>query len=73
MLSANIDDWVDVSDRRAVVRSGLRVFGRGEAGVEEKVGDLYGRYDQGTVEPSAVIVPEDAVLSDIDLTVHTVW
>ena len=46
---------------------------RDQYGGPPKVGDLYGRYDQGTVEPSAVIVPEDAVLPGIDITVHTVW
>jgi len=49
------------------------VCARDQYGGPPKVGDLYGRYDQGTVEPSAVIVPEDAVLPGIDITVHTVW
>jgi nicotinamide-nucleotide amidase len=42
MLAANIENWVGVSARRAVVRSTLRVFGSGEAVVEAKVSDLYG-------------------------------
>lgn len=46
---------------------------RDKYGGPPKVGDLYGRYDQGTVEPSAVIVPEDAVLPGVDITVHPVW
>ncbi|HSH69883.1 MAG TPA: carboxypeptidase-like regulatory domain-containing protein [Deferrisomatales bacterium] len=46
---------------------------RDKYGGPPKVGDLYGRYDQGTVEPSMVIVPEDAVLSGVDITVHPVW
>jgi nicotinamide-nucleotide amidase len=41
MLTAHIGDWVGVSDRRAVVRSTLRVFGRGEAIIEAKISDLY--------------------------------
>ncbi len=46
---------------------------RDKYGGPPKVGDLYGRYDQGTVEPSMVIVSEDAVLSGVDITVHPVW
>jgi hypothetical protein len=46
---------------------------RDQYGGPPKVGDLYGRYDQGTVDPSAVIVPEGTALKDIDITVHTVW
>jgi len=46
---------------------------RDKYGGPPKVGDLYGRYDQGTVEPSAVIVTEGAVLEGVDITVHTVW
>lgn len=46
---------------------------RDKYGGPPKVGDLYGRYDQGTVEPSAVIVPEEVMVKDIDITVHTVW
>jgi nicotinamide-nucleotide amidase len=42
MLAANIENWVGVSARRAMVRSTLRVFGSGEAVVEAKVSDLYG-------------------------------
>jgi len=46
---------------------------RDKYGGPPKVGDLYGRYDQGTVEPSAVIVTEGAPLEGVDITVHTVW
>jgi 5-hydroxyisourate hydrolase-like protein (transthyretin family) len=46
---------------------------RDKYGGPPKVGDLYGRYDKGTVEPSAVIVPEGGALKGIDITVHTVW
>ncbi|MBI5441946.1 MAG: carboxypeptidase regulatory-like domain-containing protein [Deltaproteobacteria bacterium] len=46
---------------------------RDKYGGPPKVGDLYGRYDKGTVEPSAVIVPETGVVRTVDITVHTVW
>ena len=46
---------------------------RDKFGGPPKLGDLYGRYDQGTIEPSAVVVPENKVLSDIDITVTKVW
>lgn len=46
---------------------------RDQYGGPPKVGDLYGRYDKGTVDPSAVIVPEGTTLDEIDITVHTVW
>jgi hypothetical protein len=46
---------------------------RDKYGGPPKVGDLYGRYDKGTVEPSAVIVPETGAAKGIDITVHTVW
>lgn len=46
---------------------------RDKYGGPPKVGDLYGRYDKGTVEPSAVIVPEARALAGVDITVHTVW
>ena len=41
MLAAHVEAWVGVPSRRVVIRSLLRVFGHGEAAVEEKVGDLY--------------------------------
>lgn len=46
---------------------------RDKYGGPPKVGDLYGRYDKGTVEPSSVIVPEGDMAKGIDITVHTVW
>jgi len=49
------------------------VCARDKYGGPPKVGDLYGRYDQGTVEPSSVIVAEGAVVEGVDITVHTVW
>ncbi len=46
---------------------------RDKYGGPPKVGDLYGRYDQGTVEPSALVVPEGTTVDGVDITVHTVW
>lgn len=43
MLEARLVSWVGVAGRRAVARSTLRVFGRGEAVVEAKIADLYAR------------------------------
>ena len=49
------------------------ICARDQYGGPPKVGDLYGRYDMGTVEPSAVIVEDGNTLKDVDITVHTVW
>ena len=46
---------------------------RDKFGGPPKLGDLYGRYDQGTIEPSAVVVTEGEVLKDINITVTKVW
>ena len=46
---------------------------RDKFGGPPKLGDLYGRYDQGTIEPSAVVVREGEVLKAIDITVTKVW
>jgi len=46
---------------------------RDKYGGPPKVGDLYGRYDKGTVEPSAVIVADGQTLDGVDIVVHTVW
>lgn len=46
---------------------------RDKYGGPPKVGDLYGRYDKGTVEPSAVMVNEGQVADKVDIVVHTVW
>lgn len=46
---------------------------RDKFGGPPKLGDLYGRYDQGTIEPSAVVVKEGEVLSGVDITVTKVW
>lgn len=46
---------------------------RDKYGGPPRVGELYGRYDQGTVDPSAVIVEEGKLLEGVDITVHKVW
>lgn len=46
---------------------------RDKFGGPPKLGDLYGRYDQGTIEPSAVVVIEGEVLKNVNITVTKVW
>lgn len=46
---------------------------RDKFGGPPKLGDLYGRYDQGTIEPSAVVVKEGQLLKPVDITVTKVW
>jgi hypothetical protein len=46
---------------------------RDKFGGPPKLGDLYGRYDQGTIEPSAVVVREGLILQGTDITVTKVW
>jgi len=46
---------------------------RDKFGGPPKLGDLYGRYDKGTIEPSAVVVEEGQLLKDVDITVTKVW
>ena len=46
---------------------------RDKFGGPPKLGDLYGRYDQGTIEPSAVVVKDGEVLKNVDITVTKVW
>lgn len=46
---------------------------RDKYGGPPKVGDLFGRYDKGTVEPSGVTVTDGQNLDTVDITVHTVW
>lgn len=46
---------------------------RDKFGGPPALGDLYGRYDQGTIEPSAVVVKEGEVLKDVNITVTKVW
>lgn len=46
---------------------------RDKFGGPPKLGDLYGRYDQGTLEPSAVVIRAKEILRDVDITVTKVW
>ncbi len=46
---------------------------RDKFGGPPKLGDLYGRYDQGTIEPSAVIVKKGEILENVNITVTKVW
>jgi hypothetical protein len=46
---------------------------RDKFGGPPKLGDLYGRYDKGTIEPSAVVVKEGQVLKQVNITVTKVW
>ena len=49
------------------------IAARDKFGGPPKLGDLYGRYDQGTIEPSAVVVKEGELLKDVNITVTKVW
>ncbi len=46
---------------------------RDKFGGPPKLGDLYGRYDKGTIEPSAVVVEEGQILKAVDIAVTKVW
>ena len=46
---------------------------RDKFGGPPKLGDLYGRYDQGTIEPSAVVIEDAKILKNVDITVTKVW
>lgn len=46
---------------------------RDKFGGPPKLGDLYGRYDKGTIEPSAVVVKQGQLLKQVDITVTKVW
>ncbi len=46
---------------------------RNRFGGPPKLGDLYGRYEDGTVDPSGVVVHNDEILKDVNITVHKVW
>jgi hypothetical protein len=46
---------------------------RDKFGGPPKLGDLYGRYDKGTIEPSAVVVKEGQILKQVVITVTKVW
>jgi len=46
---------------------------RDHFGGPPKIGDYYGRYDEGTIDPSGVIVPTGDTLEDVNITVHKIW
>lgn len=49
------------------------ICARDNFGGPPKLGDLYGRYDQGTIEPSAVVIRKDEILPDVDIRVSKIW
>lgn len=49
------------------------IAARNRFGGPPKIGELYGRYDDGTIEPSAVYVKDGEVLEGIDIWVHKIW
>ncbi len=46
---------------------------RDRFGGPPQIGDLFGRYDEGTVDPSGVVVRKGEMTSGIEITVHKVW
>jgi hypothetical protein len=46
---------------------------RDRFGGPPQIGDLYGRYDEGTVDPSGVVVRKGELLEGIRITVQKVW
>ncbi len=46
---------------------------RDRFGGPPQLGDLYGRYDEGTVDPSGVVVRKGEITQGIDIIVHKVW
>jgi len=46
---------------------------RDRFGGPPQLGDLFGRYDEGTVDPSGVVVRKGEETSGVDITVHKVW
>jgi len=49
------------------------IAARDHFGGPPKIGDYYGRYDEGTIDPSGVIVKTGQKLENLDITVHKVW
>ncbi len=46
---------------------------RNRFGGPPKIGELYGRYDDGTVEPAAIHVKDNEIITHVDITVHKIW
>ncbi len=49
------------------------IAARDHFGGPPKIGDYYGRYDEGTIDPSGVIVKTGEELQNVNITVHKVW
>ena len=49
------------------------IAARDRFGGPPKIGELYGRYDDGTIEPSAIFVKDGEVLEDVNIWVHKIW
>ncbi len=49
------------------------ICARDNFGGPPKLGDLYGRFDQGTIEPSAVVIRKDELLEGVDIRVTKIW
>ena len=49
------------------------IAARNKFGGPPKIGELYGRYDDGTIEPSAVYVKDGQVLENVNITMHKIW
>lgn len=46
---------------------------RDRFGGPPQVGDLFGRFDEGTIDPSGVVVRKDEVVRGVQIVVHKVW
>lgn len=46
---------------------------RDHFGGPPKIGDFYGRYDEGTIDPSGVILRTGQDMEGVNITVHKVW
>jgi len=46
---------------------------RNRFGGPPRIGDLYGRYDEGSIDPTGVVVKEGTRREKIDITVFKVW
>ncbi|HEX9861293.1 MAG TPA: hypothetical protein VGB23_08810 [Nitrospirota bacterium] len=49
------------------------IAARDHFGGPPKIGDFYGRFDEGTIDPSGVIVKTGSELDNVNITVHKVW
>lgn len=49
------------------------IAARDHFGGPPKIGDFYGRYDEGTIDPSGIIVKTGQKVDNINITVHKVW